>query len=131
MVLDHSKILWRSSCGTPSRSAIAWSGSSEATAVTKSSALFSAASVTILRARSASSSRIPATPRGVKPREMIRRCFLWISPSSLTSISRWASMIERSVPSANRGIMVFSPAENVSPVTREISLTSACLVTSQ
>ena len=40
-------------------------------------------------------------------------------------------MIERSVPSAKRGIMVFSPAEKVSPVTREISLTSACLVASQ
>ena len=99
--------------------------------MTKSSAFDSAAAVTILRARSASSSRMPATPRGVKPREMIRRCFLWISPSSLTSIDRCASMIERSVPSENRGIIVFSPAENSSPVRREISLTSACLVTSQ
>ena len=112
-------------------SAIACSGSSEATSVMKSPPPLAAAVSTMLRAFSRRFSRIFSMFRGVKPLEMIRRYFLCSSPSWLMNRNRVISMISRSVPGANRGMAVFSQVEKTSLVRREISLTSACLVTTQ
>src|SRR6266704_6595326 len=66
MVLDHSKIFFRSSRGTPSNSAIACNGSSQATSVTKSPVPDSIAARTTRSARSVSSPK-PADRPGREP----------------------------------------------------------------
>ncbi|MET3960990.1 hypothetical protein ABIE44_000924 [Marmoricola sp. OAE513] len=49
--------------------------------------------------------------RGVKPRLMILRVASCSAPSWLSSITRWNSIISRSIPSGNRMIAEFSALE--------------------
>ena len=67
MRLDHSNMRWRSSWGTPSSSAMTWSGSSAERSVTKSASPFSTTwsmMASVERWMLSSRSR---TMRGVKP----------------------------------------------------------------
>ena len=106
--LDHSKSLWRSSWGTPSRSAIAWSGSSAATSSTKLPWPRSTASATILAARSVMISSSAAIDRGVNAREMMWRVAVCSGGSWLIRITRWSSTCSRDIPSEKRMIAPFS-----------------------
>ncbi len=101
---DHSKTRWRSSWGTPIISAITWSGSSAATAVTKSHSPRSITSSTIVRATSRMRSSSWVTMRGVKP----------LFTSSRMRVCRggsWISIIIRccSSASSSRALTVMPP----------------------
>ena len=84
--LLHSKILWRSDCGTPIISAITWSGSSAATSTTKSHSPRAATSSTIpfVVSRMRSSSR--PIMRGVKPLFTSSRSFVCFGGSIISII---------------------------------------------
>ncbi|CKS06968.1 Uncharacterised protein [Mycobacterium tuberculosis] len=85
---DQWNSLPRSSCGTPSKPAIACNGSSQETCSTKSPEPAAAASAAIFWARSWSSSCRRPTARGVKPREMILRSRVWCGASMLSMTKR-------------------------------------------
>ena len=68
--------------------------------------------------------------RGVKPRETMPRSLVCCGGSMLSMTNRCSSICSRVAPSACRMIAVFSHVEYVS-LSREISTTSACLVTTQ
>jgi hypothetical protein len=106
--LDHWKTFIRSSCGTPISSAIACSGSSQATWVTKSPAPLAAAASTIDLARADSSARRPLIARGVKPLEISLRSLVCSGASLLIRMWRCSSMASRGMSSLKRGIAVFS-----------------------
>ncbi len=130
MVLDQSKIFFLSSCGTPSSSAIACSGSSLATSATKSPVPSETAVATIRSARSLSTSRRLPIARGVKPREMMLRSLVCCGGSILSMISRCIARLSSVCSSPSLMIAVFSQLPNRS-LFLEISTTSACLVTTQ
>ncbi len=129
-MLDHSKIFFRSSCGTPSNSAIACNGSSQATSVTKSPVPDSTAVRTIRSARSVSASRSPLMALGVNPREMMPRSLVCSGGSMLIMISRCSARLSSVWTSLSLMIAVFCQLPNRS-LFREISTMSACLVTTQ
>ena len=128
--MDHWKIFFLSSCGTPISSAIACSGSSQATSVTKSPVPSASAVATIRSARSRRLSRMPRTAFGVKPRDTMPRTLVCSGGSMLSRITRCISIASLVMPSWNRISAVFSQLEYRS-LRRETSRMSACLVTAQ
>ena len=129
-MLDQSKSLRRSSCGTPSRSAIACRGSSAATSLTKSPEPLAMTSSTIVLARCTRTSCWALIERGVKPRLMIWRILVWSGGSWLISMMRWNSTWSRVMSGANRMIAPFSWLEK-SLLFLDTADTSACLLTAQ
>ena len=129
-MLDQSKSLRRSSCGTPSRSAIACSGSSAATSLTKSPEPFAMASSTIVLARWTRTSCIALIERGVKPRLMICRVLVCSGGSWLISMMLCISTWSRVMSGANRMIAPFSWLEK-SLLFLDTADTSACLLSAQ
>ena len=95
----------------PSSSAIAWSGSSQATSVTKSPLPLSRASRAIRSARVDRASRNALIALGVKPRATIARSLVCCGGSMLSITNRCISMFSRGMPSRNRTIAVFSQLE--------------------
>ncbi len=93
--LDQWNSFMRSSWGTPSRPAMACSGSSQDTCSTKSPEPSAAAASTMRRARSWRSSRSRSTARGVKPREMILRRWVCCGASMLSSTNLPVSRCSR------------------------------------
>ena len=92
-------------------SAIACSGSSAATSVTKSPAPLARAPATIRSARAVSAARRLPIARGVKPRETMPRSLVCCGGSMLSSTNRCSSICSRVEPSACRMIAVFSQVE--------------------
>ena len=129
-MFDQSKIFLRSSCGTPISSAMACSGSSQATSVTKSPVPSAIAAATIRSARSVSTSRRLPMARGVNPREMMLRSLVCCGGSMLSRISRCIESLSSVCTWPSLMIAVFSQLPNRS-LFLEISTTSACLVTTQ
>lgn len=117
-------------------SAMAWSGSSTATSVTKPtllsgpSAAAARASSAIARARVRGAVSRPRTARGVKPRWTIWRTRVCSGGSTLSMISFWTSICSRPMRSLKRMTAVFSWEENNSGYV-ETYLTSAWRVTAQ
>ena len=128
--LDQRNSLSRSSCGTPSSSAIACSGSSHETCSTKSPEPSAAAvsAIFLARARSSSSSRPIAL--GVKPREMILRSRVCCGASMFSSTAFCRSMASRVMSCGQVGMAPSGELPKMS-LRLDTSLTSACLVTSQ
>ena len=110
------------------KSAIACSGSSQATSSTKLPSPRATASFTIFSARCFMMSSSAPIARGVKPREMIWRVLVCSGGSWLISITRCSSTCSRSMPSWNRMIAPFSAVEK-SLLFLETAATSACLLT--
>ena len=73
---------------------------------------------------------MPATARGVKPRDTMPRTLVCSGGSMLSRITRCISIASRSMPSSKRMSAVFSQLENRS-LRRETSMMSACRVTTQ
>ena len=105
--LDQRKSLSRSSCGTPSRPAMACSGSSQDTCSTKSPEPSAAAVLAIFWARCASSSSSRPTARGVNPREMILRSRVWCGASMLSRTLRCRSIASRVISCGQTGMAPF------------------------
>ena len=106
--LDHWKIFFLSSCGTPISSAIACSGSSQATSVTKSPVPSASAVATIRSARSRRLSRMPRTAFGVKPRDTMPRTLVCSGGSMLSRITRCisiASLVDALMEPDQRGVL--------------------------
>ena len=99
MSFDQSKTLRRSSWGTPISSAIACSGSSAATSVTKSPLPLASASAMIRSARAVSAARRLPIARGVKPRETMPRSLVCCGGSMLSMTNRCSSICSRVAPS--------------------------------
>ena len=101
----------RSSCGTPSSSLIACSGSSDATSATKSPVPDSSAVATMRSARAVRACRRLPMARGVNPRETMPRSLVCSGGSMLSRMNRCISIDSRGMPSWNRISAVFSQDE--------------------
>ncbi len=112
------------------RSAIACSGSSEATSLTKSPEPLAIASSTMLLARWTRTSCWALIERGVKPRLMIWRILVWSGGSWLISMMPCSSTWSRVMSGANRMIAPFSWLEKFL-LSLDTAETSACLLIAQ
>ena len=90
---------------------MAWSGSSAATWSTKLPPPSATAAATMSWARLVISCSSSLTERGVKPREMIERCWVWCGGSWLSRMTRCSSTCSRVMPSEKRMIDPFSSVD--------------------